>query len=235
MAEEHATAGLAPQPVDDDPYRVYVDTNVFHFLVGAPAPPESNSRRALDRIRQGVNTERIRCVTSSIALAEEYDGRKGRALVRREMRNANIGWTPNGIIFRRRTVQPLTPRSRADAIRPVRQALSVGLVRLEDPRQWPTSLVELLCRITNLQWPDACHVAIALTSRCDFFITNDKGLVDEVGEPINQTGGYLYRQVKSVLEEISGLPSERLEPPLLTILLLRHARTAIEIASLNSQ
>jgi predicted nucleic acid-binding protein len=226
------TASLAEAPADL--YRVYVDTNVFHYLAAIGPPPKNEAERALAELSRAAQSDTIICVTSSLALAEEYDICKGRAFIKREMHRGNIIWRSSGISVRKPSLaEPLDSSARARAVRVIRQGLHNSVVRLEDPRDWPTELLDLLCCRSNLHWPDALHLAIALVLRCDYIVTDDKDFYDEVVARITSTGSNLHRPVSRILESAYGLTEERLQRPLIGPLYLRHSGTATTLASLG--
>lgn len=223
---------LVEAPVDL--YKVYIDTNVFHYLAIGPFPKKEHPKRALTELIRAVQTDAIICVTSIIALAEEYDKRKGRAFIKREMDKGNIDWTSSGVRVSDPSIaDPLDSRTLYRAVRVIRQGLRNSMIRLEDPPDWPTTLIDLLCRRSNLHWPDALHLAIALDRRCDYIITNDKEFYDEVVARFTSTGSDLHRPVSQILESVYGLTEERLQRPLIEPLLLRDPSTATTLSSLG--
>jgi len=223
---------LVEAPVDL--YKVYVDTNIFHYLAIGTPPKDEHANRALNALLHAAQSDAIICVTSSLALAEEYDARKGRALIKREMDRGNINWTPYGVTVRSPSAaEPLDSKARARAVKVIRQGLRNSIVRLNDPDDWPTDLIDLICRRSNLHWPDALHLAIALVLRCDYVITNDKDFYDETVGRLTSTGGDLHRPVSQILESVYGLTEERLQRPLIKPLLLRDPSTATVLSSLS--
>jgi predicted nucleic acid-binding protein len=221
-----------------DPYIVYVDTNVVHYLSTGRWPPQQNTQGAratasLNEINNLAQAGRILCTTSTLTLAEEYDNEKGAAIVRREMRNGNAQRTNSGISIRRRPVSPLDPRARANSLRAFIAGLGGGIVRLDDPDSWPANMVEMLCRTTDLQWADATHLALALASRCDFFITNDEAFAREVIDGLQNSRRILHRRVAAILQNDFGLPPERTRPPVIRVLWLSDENTAPSLAALH--
>ena len=227
------TTSLAEAPADLE--KVYVDTNVFHYLAAIGPPPKNEqAKRALAELSHAAQNDAIICVTSSLALAEEYDLRKGRALIKREMDRGNISWTSYGIrVLDRRAAEPLDSSARARAVRVIRQGLRNSIVRLEDSRDWPTELLDLLCCRSNLHWPDALHLAIALVLRCDYIVTDDKDFYDETVRRLTSAISDLHRPVSRILESVYGLTEERLQRPLIEPLFLRDPSTAIALSSLS--
>ena len=223
---------LVEAPVDL--YKVYVDTNIFHYLAIGTTPKEQHAISALIVLSHAVQSDAIICVTSSLALAEEYDARKGRALIKREMDRGNINWTRYGVTVRSPSAaEPLDSKARARAVKVIRQGLSNSIVRLEDPDDWPTDLIDLICRRSNLHWPDALHLAIALALRCDYIITNDKDFHGEMVGRLTSAGGDLHRPVSQILESVYGLTEERLQRPLIEPLFLRNPSAATTLSSLG--
>lgn len=226
------TTSLVEAPADL--YRVYVDTNVFHFLAIGPPPKNQHAERALTELKRSAGNDAIICMTSSLALAEEYDIRKGRAFIKREMDRGNISWTSYGIrVLNRGAAEPLDSSARARAVRVIRQSLRDSVVRLEDPHDWPMELLDLLCRRSNLHWPDALHLSIALVLRCDYIVTHDKDFYDEVVARLTSTGSDLHHPVSRILESAYGLTEERLQRPLIEPLYLRDSSAATTLSSLS--
>jgi predicted nucleic acid-binding protein len=225
-------SSLAATTPPTDLHTVYVDTNIFHYLAIGP-PKEQGLKGPLAELIKAAENDLIVCVTSIIALAEEYDIHKGRAFVRREMDRGNINWTHYGVAVRSSgAAEPLDPKARRRAVRIVSQGLRTSFVRLQDPPAWPTDLIDLLCRSSNFHWPDALHLAIALAMRCDYLLTNDKQFYDEIVQGLTTESGPLHRPVAWTLASVYGLPQERLQPPLIQPLLLRDSATSTVIASL---
>lgn len=203
-----------------DLYKVYVDTNVFHYLIGLP-PKNQHAKSALTELLYAVQNDAITCVTSSLALAEEYDIRKRRAFIKREIDRGNIRWTPSGVGIRsHKAAEPLDSRTRTRAVKVVRQGLQSSVVRLEDPASWPKEFIDLLCRCSNLHWPDALHLAIALVLRCDYIVTDDEEFYEEIVQRLKSATGNIHRPVARILESVYGLTGERLQRPLIEPLLL---------------
>lgn len=222
--------------VPADLYKVYVNTNIFHYLAIGTPPKDEHAKRALNALSHAAQGDAIVCVTSSLTLAEEYDARKGSALIRREIIRGNINWTPYGVTIRSRSAaEPLDSKSRARAVKVIRQGLNNSMVRLEDPPNWPTDLIDLLCCRSNLHWPDVLHLAIALVLRCDYFITNDKDFYDETVGRLTSPGGDLHRPVSQILESVYGLTEERLQRPLIGPLWLRDPSAATILSSLSGE
>jgi len=223
---------LTEVPVDL--LKVYVDTNVFHYLVIGPLPKREHPKRALTELIRAVQTDAIICVTSSLTLAEEYDKRKGRAFIKREMDKGNIDWTSSGVrVSDSSLADPLDSRTLYRAVRVIRQGLRNSMIRLEDSPNWPRDLIDLLCRRSSLHWPDALHLAIALGLRCDYIITNDKDFYDEVVARLTSTGSDLHRPVSRILESVYGLTEERLQRPLIEPLFLSDPLAATTLSSLS--
>lgn len=217
-----------------DLYKVYVDTNVFHYLAIGPPPESEQAKKALTELSHAAQNDAIICVTSSLTLAEEYDLRKGRALIKREMERGNVKWTSHSVmVLDRRVAEPLDSKARARAVQVIRQGLRNSIVRLEAPLNWPTELFDILCCRSDLHWSDAFHLAIALVLRCDYIITGDKDFHQEMVERLTSTTGDLHRPVSRILESVYGLTEERLQRPLIKPLYLRDSSTEITLSSLS--
>ena len=225
------TVSSADPPTDL--YKIYVDANVFHYLAVGWPPKNEHAKRALTTLSDATQGDTIICVTSSITLAEEYDACKGRAFIKCEMDRGNIRWTPFGVTVNRSSAEPLDSNRRARAVRDIRKGLRNSVIRLEDPSNWPTDLMDLFCCRSNLHWPDALHLAIALALRCDYIVTNDKDFYQEMSEKLTATTGGLHHPASRILASIYGIPKERLQRPLIEPLYLSHPDTITTLASLS--
>lgn len=212
-----------------DTARVYVDTNVMHYL-GAGPPDEANAKNALDALTTRITSGGVVCVTSDIALVEEYDTYKGRAFYRRELKRGNINWRNRALTFKRiQEVGPLSTRMRYEAIKAARVSIESTLVRLDNPTEWPSELVEVICRSTDLHWSDALHLAMSLALRCDIILTNDGEFYDDMVKNLIVPKATLHRRIADVLSVTAGLTEERLQAPIIEPVLLRDGSSASKI------
>lgn len=224
------TAFAAPQ---NDPIGIYVDTNIVHYLSTGRGPKAVAANNALAALATSMAAGRVTCYASTLALAEEYDGEKAVALVLREMRNGNVQRTNAGLAYRNREdVHPLNPRVRANSLRAFITGLGATAIRRKDPNVWPANMVEILCRTTDLQWPDAVHLALALSLRCDYLVTNDGPLAEQAAFGLATSRRVLHKRIAQILQSELGLPPQRTRAPLIRVLLLRDPQTAPLINSL---
>lgn len=212
---------------------IYADTMVAHYLGAGGPQNQETSKNSLTALIDQLDSSSIVCVTSDIALVEEYDTYKGRAFYRRELKRGNIDWRNHALTFRHpKEVGPLSKPMRIAAIREAQKWLNKSEIRLKNPPAWPSELVITICGSTDLHWPDALHLAMALAMRCDIFLTNDSDFYDEMNRNLHSSSAGLHKSVASVLNLTYGLPWERLEVPLIEPLLLKDGASAGRLRSL---
>jgi len=165
-----------------DVSRIYVDTAIFHYLLVPTSKVQEN--KSFQALKDSSDKDAVECITSSFTLLEEYDTWKGRALVIKALKDGNISYTSVGIRLDK-DHQPLSQGSRCKAVSKVTKALGNSFIRRQDPAIWPTEIIELFCRSSNLLWPDACQISFALVLRCDYFLTTDNDLYEEIKLKLN--------------------------------------------------
>jgi len=212
-----------------DPLRMYVDTNIIHYFgAGFPrSPGKINAINALNALNNMVASGNIISVTSEVALVEEYDIYKGRAFFQREINHANINWGNRSIsIWKRNEAAPLTSAMRLGAVKRAKLSINQSSVRKENPTEWPSALVEVICRSTDLHWSDALHLAMALALRCDYFLTDDEEFHDEMHRNLMFGSCALHQRLANSMSANMGLTRNRLKAPLIVPIYLNDPATA---------
>jgi predicted nucleic acid-binding protein len=151
----------------------YLDANVILDWLEA-ARGNKTSEFIRDQIRAETD---LLCVVSTFALMEavqqHQDSAHFRSLVSR-------GYVPNEV---RNHPRDLTPsdcaRCYSDVFRLVQSLKTKAVLRKIDATEIWTEATSLQQR-ANFSAPDAIHVGIALATACDFFVTADQQLLNEI-------------------------------------------------------